>query len=345
MRRVGIIGDGAWGTALALHLDRLGRAVTVWGPFERDVAAVRADRENRRYLPGFPIPASIGWSADPVEAVAGADAVVMAVPSRHVAQVAARFALHVAGAALAVSVTKGLEPESGRRMTEVVRTAWTPLPVAALSGPSFAEEVARGLPAAVVAASTSPGAAEAVQELFSGDTFRVYTSEDGVGVELGGVLKNVVALAAGASDALGFGTNARAALITRGLAEMTRLGVALGAHPETFSGLSGLGDLVLTCTGPLSRNRRVGERIGQGESLDAILSSTPHVAEGVANCETVRALARAHGVSTPIVNMVYRVLFEGVSPQEAVTSLMGREPKPERDARDRPGRFGQEQDT
>ena len=331
MRPVCVIGNGAWGTALALHLHREGHAVRIWGPFEAEIADAREAGENRRYLPGLPLPAEIAWTSDPAVAAADAGTVVAAVPSRFFGATVARFAAPLPADALVVSVTKGLDPETGARMSEVARAALAPRAVAVLSGPSFAEEVARGLPAALVAPSPVAGAAETVQARFGGERFRVYTSDDCVGVELGGVLKNVIAIAAGASDALDFGTNARAALITRGLAEMTRLGVALGAHPATFAGLSGLGDLVLTCTGPLSRNRRVGERIGGGESVEAILTSMTQVAEGVSNCATVRRLARAHGVAAPIAGMVYRVLFEGFPPRDALAALMRRDPRPERD--------------
>lgn len=329
--RITVIGDGAWGTALALHLHRNGHAVRGWGPFEGPLREMCTTGENRRFLPGIPLPRDLHWTADLPAALCGAEWVVLAVPSRFYTGTVERMADRLPGGVPLVSVTKGLEPETGRRMTEVARATLADHPVAALSGPSFAEEVARRLPTAVVAASEAVSIAENVQTLFSSDTFRVYTTDDVVGVELGGVLKNVIAIAAGASDALGFGTNTRAALITRGLAEITRLGVAMGAHPATFAGLSGMGDLVLTCTGPLSRNRRVGERIGAGERIEAILDSMEQVAEGVANCATARMLAKKYGVDAPVVDTVYRVLYEGLPPRDAVSTLMGREPRPERE--------------
>ena len=331
MSRLTIIGDGAWGTALGLHLHRAGHAVRIWGPFEEGIDDIQANRENRRFLPGIPVPPEIEWTSDPVSASADAEMAVCAVPSQYYAGVVERFSAVLPRDCRMISVTKGLEPETGNRLSQVAAHHLAPRSIAVLSGPSFALEVARGLPAAVVVAAGDPGVAAAAQALFSNDTFRVYTSDDVVGVELGGVCKNVIAIAAGAGDALGFGTNARAALITRGLAEMTRLAVALGAHPATLAGLSGLGDLVLTCTGPLSRNRKLGERIGNGERVPDILADLKQVAEGAVNCAVIRDLACDLAVETPIVDTVYRVLHEGMEPRRAVTELMARDPKPERE--------------
>ncbi|MBU4459841.1 MAG: NAD(P)-dependent glycerol-3-phosphate dehydrogenase [Verrucomicrobia bacterium] len=326
-----IIGDGGWGTALALVLHRNGHRVRVWGPFADYVAEVAARRENPRFLAGVPLPPSIEWTADPAAAAAGADLIVLAVPSQYFADTLRRFAPVWPAGARAVSVTKGLDRATHRRMTAVAESILDAGPVAALSGPSFADEVARDLPTAVVAACRDPAAASAVQAAFTNAAFRVYTSDDTTGVELGGALKNIMAIAAGACDGLDLGLNTKAALVTRGLAEMTRLGVALGAHPTTFAGLSGTGDLMLTCFGRLSRNRAVGERLGRGERAEDILRSMVQVAEGVTNCGNAVALARETGVEMPIAAAVQAVVDGRLAPREAVAKLMGRDPRPERD--------------
>jgi glycerol-3-phosphate dehydrogenase (NAD(P)+) len=334
--RAAIIGDGGWGTALACALRRNGHAVRLWGPFPDYIAQLQTQRENTRYLPGVPLPEGLAWTADPAAAVRGADLVVLAVPSAYVRDVMARFAPHLPAGARRVSVTKGLDPRTLERMTVLAEEILGGGPVAALSGPSFAAEVARGLPAAVVTACRDPDQAAFVQAAFNHERFRVYTSDDVIGVELGGALKNVIALAAGVSDGLGMGDNAKAALVTRGLAEITRLGVALGAHPETFAGLSGMGDLVLTCMGRLSRNRAVGERLGRGEALAEILGGMAQVAEGVGNCAHACDLARRAGRELPIAEAVRRVLDHAEPPMEAVRRLMSRDPRPERETRRTP---------
>ncbi len=326
-----VIGDGAWGTALALLLHRHRARVRVWGPFPEYLDEVRRRRENIKFLPGIPLPPDVEWIADPPAAAAGADIVVLASPSPYFVDVLRRFAPHLPPGARVVSVTKGLDRTTHRRMSELASERLAGRPVAALSGPSFAEEVARGMPTAVVVACRDRTTTAALQAAFSGATFRVYTSDDPIGVELGGALKNVVALAAGAVDGLNLGYNTKAALITRGLAEMTRLGAALGAHPATFAGLSGVGDLVLTCTGSLSRNREVGERLGRGEALADILRGMVHVAEGVVNCESACALAADAGVTLPIAEAVRAVLRGERTPGDAVRHLMLRDPRGERD--------------
>ncbi len=331
MSRVTVIGDGGWGTALALTALRNGHQCTVWGPFPDYLNEIAQRGENVRYLPGVPLPSEIHWTPYHAEAPADAEAVILAVPSRYFNDVVRFFAPYIPREALVISVTKGLEPGTGRRMTEVASALLERDDVCALSGPSFAEEVARGHPTAVVVAGYHLAAVHAVQRLFSGPTFRVYTSRDVIGVELGGALKNIIAIAAGVSDGIGFGDNARAALATRGLAEMARLGQALGARPETFAGLSGMGDLLLTCTGRASRNRRVGERLGRGESLSDILASMCQVAEGVQTCETTRILAARYNVSMPITEAVYAILREGKPPANAVRELMQRDLRAEQD--------------
>jgi glycerol-3-phosphate dehydrogenase (NAD(P)+) len=256
--------------------------------------------------------------------------IVLASPSKFYRQVLAGFAPLIAGAPRIVSVAKGLDKETHRRLTQVAEEILGGRRVAALSGPSHAEEVARGIPSAVVIACPDHDAARDLQQVFNSVAFRIYTSDDIVGVELGGALKNVIAVAAGISDGIGFGDNTKAALITRGLAEMTRLGVARGAHPETFSGLSGIGDLIVTCASRLSRNRGVGERLGRGEKLEAILGGMEQVAEGIWTCRAALDLATELGVEVPITEQVVAVVHEGKDPRAAVQALMSRDPKRER---------------
>lgn len=328
-----VMGDGGWGTALACVLRRNGHSVRIWGAFPDYIAELKTARVNRKFLPGVPLPEGLEWCDDPAAAARNVELAVLAVPSQFYAQTAARFAAYLPPGIPVVSVTKGLDASSLRRMTEIAEEKLGGGPIAALSGPSFAEEVGRGLPTAVVIACRDAARATALQSAFSCELFRVYSSDDVIGVELGGALKNVIAVAAGACDGIGFGYNTKAALVTRGLAEITRLGVAMGAHPETFSGLSGIGDLMLTCMGSLSRNRSVGERLGRGESIQTILAGMSQVAEGVANCEHACALARRAGVEMPIAEAVRLVIRGELNPRDAVRRLMGRDPKPEREFR------------
>ena len=324
-----VIGDGGWGTALALLLHENGHRVTVWGPFPGYIQTVAEQRENSVYLPGVQLPPDIRWTADRATAAEGADVVVLASPTKFFRAVIGSFAALLPASCTVVSVAKGLDPQTYQRMTQVAEEVIGRAPMAALSGPSLAPEVARGVPTAVVVASRDEEQARWLQTIFSNRRFRVYTSDDVVGVELGGALKNIIALAAGISDGLGFGDNTRAALITRGLAETTRLGIALGANASTFAGLSGAGDLVLTCTSKTSRNHTVGERLGRGEAMDRILADMKQVAEGVWNCRAALDLARKCGVEVPITEQVCAVVHEGRNPREALVSLMAREVKPE----------------
>ncbi len=329
--KAAVVGAGAWGSALALVLAENGHDVTLWS-FEAEVAdAINSARENP-YLPGVAIPERVVASADLTDSVHDAELVVSVSPSQVVREVMASAGPALRPDAALVSASKGIELSSLRRMDEVL-TEVVPASVmesfAVLSGPSFAREVAENAPTAVVVAARRSEVAEAIQRTFQTGWFRVYTNPDVVGVELGGALKNVIALAAGVVAGLGWGSNTTAALITRGLAEMTRLGVALGARPTTFSGLAGMGDLVLTCTGSLSRNRTVGLRLGQGETLEDILGEMSAVAEGVKTVEAVHALARQHGVEMPIAEQVFAIVHDGKKPEEAVRALMLREPKPE----------------
>ena len=329
--RAAVIGGGAWGTAIADRLARNGHATTVWAREADAVDAINTRHENPRFLPGCALSPSLRATDDMHAAIAGAGLVVYAAPSHVLRRVVADGAAAVEPTAVLAVATKGIERESFALMTDVVAGEVAAHAVVAFSGPSFAAEVAKGQPTAVVAASRDAYAAEFVQLAMSAPTLRVYTSDDVTGVELGGALKNVMALATGILDGLGLGFNPRAALITRGLAEMTRLGVALGARAETFAGLAGLGDLVLTCTGALSRNRAVGVAIGEGRSLDEALSGKDSVAEGVLNTQSARALAARAKVEMPIVEATHRILFEGQGPRDAIDELMNRELRPERD--------------
>lgn len=329
--RVAVIGSGAWGTALAALLARKGHDVTLWCHEEEVARSVSAHATNP-YLEGVTLPASLQAVTDMAEAVEGVQVVLSVSPSQFVGRVMARAAGHIPADALVVSASKGIEMATLRRMDEVLDEALPPALMerfSVLSGPSFAAEVAREEPTAVVVASRDAEAGRRIQEIFQTGYFRVYTNPDVVGVELGGALKNVVALAAGVAAGLGFGHNTMAALITRGLAEMRRLGLALGARKATFAGLAGMGDLVLTCTGELSRNRTVGYRLGRGASLSEILDDMSAVAEGVKTAEAVHELARRHGVEMPISEQVYAIVHEGRSPAEALRALMLRDPKPE----------------
>ncbi|MFH1022312.1 MAG: NAD(P)H-dependent glycerol-3-phosphate dehydrogenase [Planctomycetota bacterium] len=328
--KVVIVGDGGWGTALAALLSWKGRAVTLWSAFPDYAAEVARTRENQKFLPGIRIPAAVKIAVDPAEALAGATWAVFAVPTPFLRAVAERFPRPFPRAVRVVSVVKGLEERTLRRPSEILTEALGIRRVAVLSGPSHAEEVARGLPAAVVIASKSAALAREGQELFRTASFRVYTSRDVTGVELGGGLKNVIGLAAGIADGLDLGDNAKAAMLTRGVVEMARLGVALGAKRETFLGLSGIGDLITTSVSRHGRNHRVGEAIGRGKKLADILKDMEQVAEGVRTCLAVLTLAKRRGVAMPITEEVVRILHEGKNPRRAVMDLMTREPRAER---------------
>ncbi len=330
--KVSVIGAGSWGTALAKHLAGSGHQVRLWA-FEPQVAqAVNQDHQNPVFLPGFTLPENLTAFNDLAEALAGAQMVVMVVPSHVFRQVLTQAAPHLPPQAAFVSCAKGIEAQTGFTMCEVAEDV---LPksfhrsLCCLSGPSFAKEVAAGMPTAVTVASRSPKLAQEVQHVFSTPLFRVYTSPDLVGVELGGAIKNPLAIAAGMCAGLELGHNTLAALITRGLAEMTRLSQAKGGQLATLSGLAGLGDLVLTCTSELSRNRTVGFRLGQGESIDQITASMQMVAEGVINTKTVSALAQEAGVEMPITQAVYQVIYQGRKPREVLQELMTRQLKAE----------------
>lgn len=326
-----VVGAGAWGTALADLLARNGHDTVLWAREPDVVESVNTRHENARFLAGHALAPALRATSDMPAAVSGRALVVYAPPSHVLRSVAGQGSAHVAADATVAVASKGIERETLGLMTDVVADVLGGRAVVAVSGPSFAAEVAARQPTAVVAASHDAAAAALVQRALSSAAFRVYSHDDVVGVELGGALKNVMAVATGILDGLGLGLNARAALMTRGLAEMTRLGVALGARPATFAGLAGLGDLVLTCTGALSRNRSVGVEIGQGRSLAEVLTGRETVAEGVLNAQSARALAERLAVEMPIVDAVHRILFEGTPVRQAVTALMSRALRAEQD--------------
>jgi glycerol-3-phosphate dehydrogenase (NAD(P)+) len=326
-----VVGAGAWGSALANVLAANGHAVELWAREPDVVDAVNDWRENRRFLPGIAVNSAVHATTSIPEALGGAKIVVYVAPSHALREVAVSGSACVDPDAVLVVASKGIERGSLSIMSDVVAETVPLHPVVALSGPSFAIEVATGQPTAVVAACRDVTAATRVQRALSSDVFRVYTHDDVVGVELGGALKNVMAVATGMAEGLGLGFNSRAALITRGLAEMTRLGVVLGANQATFAGLAGLGDLVLTCTGALSRNRALGIELGKGSTLEQALEGKDTVAEGVLNTISARALAEREGVDMPIVLAVHRILFEGQPARLAISELMTRELRAEQD--------------
>jgi glycerol-3-phosphate dehydrogenase (NAD(P)+) len=328
--KISVVGAGSWGTALAKLLSHKGFAVTLW-VYEAELAQrMQVTQCNDLYLPGITLPKNLTVTADLAAAVRDRDVVVLVPPSQVMRKVALQAAPHIAAGTLLVSAAKGIENDTLLPMSDLLLEALPPALHARLtflSGPSFAREVACGMPTAVVAAAHNLEAARAAQQIFSNEVFRVYTTDDVVGVELGGAVKNVIALAAGVVDGLGFGYNTRAALITRGLAEMTRLGLAMGARAETFAGLAGMGDLVLTCTGDLSRNRSVGIELGKGCKIAAILDGMHAVAEGVRTTLSTWQLANRLHVPMPITEQVYHILYEDKDPGRAVTELMLRELK------------------
>jgi glycerol-3-phosphate dehydrogenase (NAD(P)+) len=330
MSRIAILGAGSWGTALAIHLARAGRTVRLWARDRELAAEVATTRTNPRYLCGVSLPQDVEVTSSMTGALDSAQFVVVAVPSHGLRAVVRLAAPALAANAIVVSATKGLEEESLRRMSQVIEEETdASLPVVVLSGPSFAAEVASGLPAAVLAASTNPAAVTRVQEQFRSRGMRLYGSDDVAGVEIGGALKNVIAIAAGVVEGLGLGHNAMAALITRGLAEISRLACAEGGRRDTLAGLSGLGDLVVTCTGDLSRNRYVGHELGRGRPLSDILSQMHMVAEGVRTTGAALALGARHELELPITAQMSAVLEGHSSPLEAVETLMGRRQKAE----------------
>jgi glycerol-3-phosphate dehydrogenase (NAD(P)+) len=324
--RIALLGTGAWGTALGRLLLRDRHELTLWDWDQPNLAEIARTRRNEKYLPGFPLEGTFSTRSKPVEAAGDSDLAILATRSSAFREVSRELKDY---AGVLVSVTKGIEFETGLSMSGILEETAPRARHVALSGPTLAAEVARDIPTAAVAASHHEAAARTVQEVFHRPTFRVYTSPDILGVELGGALKNVIAVAAGVCDGLGFGDNAKAALITRALAEMRRLGLACGAQAETFNGLSGLGDLIVTCSSSLSRNHTLGERLGKGEKLDAILAGSVTVAEGHPTARSAWRLARQHGVETPIIDEVYAMLYEGKDLRQALQDLTSRDSKAE----------------
>lgn len=332
--KIGVVGGGSWGTALANLLGTKGYFIDFW-VFEEEVRSqILTYRENRIFLPGISLSERLNPTCDLKQAVMGKDLVLMVVPSHLMRAVSRRMSSDVPDDTIIVSASKGIENRTYLTMSGVLAQTLPRIPetrIAVLSGPSFAKEVALESPTVVTVASKDPASATQVQHVFATPAFRVYTHDDVIGVELGGSVKNVIAIAAGIIDGLGLGLNTRAALITRGLAEIRRLGLKLGANPHTFAGLAGVGDLVLTCTGDLSRNHTVGKKIGEGRSLPDILSETRTVAEGIKTAESVYDLSAQLGVEMPISHAVYYILYDGLSPKEAVYQLMTRDLKHEID--------------
>ena len=327
--KIAVIGDGGWGTANAMLLAGYGHDVTLWGAFPEYIEEMRRTRRNEKFLKGVELPANLNLESDRAKVVAGAEVVVLAPPSKYFTSVVEGFKGLITKDMLVVSITKGLCEKTNRRMTDLGAEILGTGPVVALAGPTHAEEVSRGIPTAIVAACTDADKAKKVQEIWSGPKFRVYTSPDPVGVEIGGAVKNVLAISVGCSDGMGFGDNTRAALITRGLVEMKRFVLAYGGLEETLNGLAGIGDLIVTCTSVHSRNHSVGERLGKGERIEDILGSMQMVAEGVWNSKVVHEIAKKLGVEMPICEMVYAICYKGLSAKDAAKAVMERRLKAE----------------
>lgn len=332
MKKVCIIGGGSWGSAMAVHLGRLNVQTHLWIREKNILEELNHKRENKTFLPGVRFPSAVTFSDDLEDAIKESEVVFIAVPSRFCRQMYTKMASFLNAGQCIVSLTKGIEEDSLKRMSEVMEEVFSSIfrsRIAVLSGPSFAQEVAESHPTAVVIASKNLELAKKIQALLSGLYFRAYSSVDIIGVELAGACKNVIAIATGISDSLGFGSNSMAGLVTRGLAEMTRLGVSLGAKQETYAGLAGIGDLVLTCTGKLSRNRYVGTELGKGKKLEEIISGMKMIAEGITTTLSVFLLAREVNVEMPISEQVYSILYERKNPRDAFRELMSRELKDE----------------
>lgn len=329
MARVGVVGTTSWGTTLGILLARQGHEVTLWARTEEEADDLVSAQENKRLLPGVPFPSNLTATADASSAFSNADLVVLCTPSQRLRENLPVLRPHLQASTVLLSAIKGLEEGTGKRMTQIIYEELpdvAPNQLCVLSGPNLSQEVVEAKPSSTVVAANDMKVAEWVQEIYNSNTFRVYTNDDVVGVELGGALKNAIAIGAGISDGLGHGANGKAAFVTRGLAEITRLSVACGAKPLTLAGLAGLGDMVATCFSNLSRNRFVGEQIGQGHPLSEVLGSMVHVAEGVSTTEAALQLAKQHGVEMPITELTARILFGGLDPKEATASLLNRTP-------------------
>ena len=328
MKNIAVIGAGGWGLALGLLLNEKGNRVKIWCYDEAEKNAVLQYRENKRCLPGIKVPLEISFSTSMEEVAAQKSVIIMAVPSKAIRQTASLLKNYAEKDAIIVNVSKGIEDSTLLRLSEVIEEVM-PNKVVVLSGPSHAEEVARHIPTTVVVSSKDMQTAEAIQDLFMTNYFRVYTNDDLTGIELGGALKNVIALAAGAIEGMGYGDNTKAALITRGIAEIARLGVAMGGNPSTFAGLAGIGDLIVTCTSGHSRNRRAGELLGRGYSIEEAMEKVNMVVEGVPTAKAGHGLMLKYDIEMPILSAVYGTLFEGQSAKEAIRELMQRDKKSE----------------
>ncbi len=331
MASIAVMGAGSWGTAFALVLADAGNDVRMWGRRDELCRAINDTHENPDYLPGIDLPEAISASSDPAEVLSGVEVVVLAVPSQQLRDNLGSWGSHIPETATLVSLMKGVELNTHLRMSEVIAevTGAGPERIAVVSGPNLAREIAQREPAASVVACADEATAAKLQELCHSPTFRPYTNTDVIGCELGGTTKNIIGLAVGVAVGLGFGDNAKASIITRGLAETSRLGDALGADPRTLAGLAGMGDLVATCSSPLSRNRTFGEKLGKGMSLDEIVAQTRQVAEGVKSCTSVKELAALHGVEMPIVDGVDDLVQGRLSPKDLVTAMIARQTQPE----------------
>ncbi len=329
IKKISVLGTGGWGTALSIVLHNKGHNVTLWGATPDYVEDLKKHRENKKYLKGIEIPSGLNITSDIAETQTETDLIVIAIPTPYVRKTIKPFKNHYLPGTPIVSVIKGIENETLMRGSEILRDVLGEQPIALLLGPSHAEEVARKLPTTVVIACNDIQVAKEIQDIFITERFRVYTNTDVIGVEIGTSVKNVIAIAAGICDGLGFGDNSKAALITRGLAEMMRLGVAMGGQRDTFSGLAGLGDLITTCVSPYGRNRLVGEQIAKGKKLSQILEEMDQVAEGILTTKSVCKLADKYNVEMPITKEIYNALFEDKDPIKAVNELMVREPKSE----------------
>ncbi len=332
MAKAGVMGAGSWGTALALLLHKNGHEVTVWSIDEAEIRMLSEEREHKSKLPGVKLPEDMEFTTCMEKAVKGKDFIVLAVPSTFTRGTARKMAPYVAEGQMIVDVAKGIEEATLMTLSQQIEEEIPQADVAALSGPSHAEEVGRGLPTAVVIGARTKKTAVYLQEMFMNEVFRVYTSPDILGMELGGSLKNVIALAAGIADGMGYGDNTKAALITRGIAEIARLGVKMGGALESFTGLTGIGDLIVTCASVHSRNRKAGYLMGQGKSMQEAMDEVQMVVEGVYSTKAAVKLGEKYGVSLPIINKINEVLFEGKDPKEAVNELMLRDSKTENTA-------------
>lgn len=330
-QKISVIGDGGWGTTLAVHLAKNKHAVKLWGPFPSYIRRIKKSRINTKFLPGIRLARNIKLTENLADAIGESDVIVFAIPSKYASSILKDIKKTKINLSkkIFLSVTKGIDTTKLLRISQIIKKELGNIPTAVLSGPTIAAEVAKGIPSTAVVASTDLKIAKKIQAIFNSDRFRIYTNTDVIGVELGGSIKNIIAIACGVCDGLGFGSNTKAAILTRGLAEMARLGKALGAKQQTFSGLTGLGDLVTTCVSSKSRNRNVGEQLGRGKSIKAIMSRMEMVAEGVETVKAAHQLSRKHNVSMPITAEVYNIIYRRKKPSKAVTDLMKRKAGPE----------------